>query len=95
MDLCVQPVHKITRGQPKCSGKACADVVQVAIGYRLLVGSRDGAVKASNARSLPLTSAALPVSTPAEARDRSLQADLMEQVLRLAPEATVGLVKQL
>lgn len=95
VDLCVQPVHKITRGESKCSGEACADVVQVAVGYRLLMGGRDGSVKASNARTLPLTAAALPVSTPAEARERSLRADLMEQVIRLAPEATVGLVKQL
>lgn len=94
VDYCVQPVYRMWKGEPRCSGNACADVAEVQLGYRIRVGDGQGQVKASSGLATRMTASALPTAATAETRDAAFQADLIDQVLTLGPGAAAGLAKE-
>ncbi len=92
--LCVQPAYKIGARELKCDERTCTDSVSVKVGFRLRTGGAAGAVKSSFALDTRMTTSALPRGSALETRDACLRADLLDEVLKLAPAAAAGLVKE-
>ncbi len=91
---CVDPAYRVDVTRLICSGESCAEIAQVAVGFRLYEGSPAGALRLKRGMSTTLTSVPLPPNTPSEVRSAALAADLVEQVVQLAPLAGAQMLDQ-
>ncbi len=93
-DYCVQAAYKITLLPPECSGETCTDLADVAFGFRIRKGAGGGEVLARPALQARLKVRALPAGSADAVRKAALAADLVDQVLKLAPGAAGALSQQ-
>jgi hypothetical protein len=94
VDYCIQPVYRISTGEPKCSGKTCSETATVKLSYRVRPPGGGGEVKASVGMESKMTASALPTAASAESKAIALQADLVDEILKVAPAAAAGLAEK-
>jgi hypothetical protein len=93
-DYCVQPAYKVSLLEPVCTETTCAAVASLRLGYRARSGSAEGEVKASSGMETRMTAAALLKNSAPGVTAAALEADLLDEVLKLAPPAAAGLAKE-
>jgi hypothetical protein len=93
-EYCVQAAYKVTLLPPECSGDTCTDLADVAFGFRIRKGTGGGEVLARPALSTRLKVRALPAGSSEAVRKAALAADLLDQILKLAPGAAGALSQQ-
>ncbi|MEO9195886.1 MAG: hypothetical protein ABI445_19710, partial [Polyangia bacterium] len=90
VQLCVEPVQRmeLVSSSPECSDdEVCSDRVQVRVGLRLHEGSTaEAPIRARPGLQTTVRGRALRQGTSDEARSTALDADLMEQVLKLGAQ---------
>ncbi len=91
VDFCVQAVHRIDPKEPDCDRKVCADVTSLKLTFRLREGGPSGEVKARRGAETTLRGTGLPPGTGAAARSEALAADVLDQILKVAPAAAGAL----
>lgn len=94
VELCVQAAYKVDLLEPECGAGTCADVVTLAMGYRVRRGGAGGDVLARTGLSTRLKARALPSDSSREVRGAALTADVISQVLELAPAAAGAMSRE-
>ena len=84
IDLCVQPVYRIDLAAPSCSDAGCAAVASVRLTYRLREGA-GGEIRVKRGIETQMKATALPLATTTESKESSLESDLVDETLQLAP----------
>lgn len=93
-DLCVEPVYRIDPLPESCSGAFCADVATVRLTYRIRTGGPQGEIKVKRGLETKMRATALPRESDAEARAGVLRLDLVDEVLKLAPQIATGFAQE-
>ena len=93
-DYCVEPVYRIDMADPLCASDACADTLMVRLTYRIRFGDAAGEIKVRQGLEAKMTTAYVPKATPAFAKKSVLQADLLDEILKLDSGIVQGLNKE-
>jgi hypothetical protein len=93
VDYCVQPVYRVVPQPAKCSDTACAEVATLRLAYRVR-GKVPDAKPVLAGREAAMTGTTLPRAASAVARTEALRADLVDEVIRLAPQAAGALAQE-
>lgn len=91
VDFCVQPIYQIAPQRSKCTDTACADVAQVQLGFRLRRHGPTGEVAAESGLEAMMTATTLLRSASTQARAAALRADLLDEIIKLGPQAARAL----
>lgn len=94
IDLCVEPVYRIDPLPQSCSGGFCTEVARVRLTYRIRQGGAAGEVKAKRGLETTMRATALPTASSAAQRALARHLDLVDEVLKLAPQIASGFAKQ-
>lgn len=94
IDLCVEPVYRIDQLPQSCSGEFCAEVAKVRLTYRIRQGGAAGEVMAKRGLETTMRATALPAASSAAQRTLALHLDLIDEVLKLAPQIASSFAMQ-
>ncbi len=94
IDYCVQAAYRVVPQPAKCTEGACADVSVLRLGYRVRRPGADGKVLAQAGMESTMTGTTLPDATSGGARAAALEADLLDEVVKVALVAATQLGDQ-
>jgi hypothetical protein len=78
----------------KCTPSACAEVSRIQLGYRLRRKSLAGETAAVTGLEVTMTATTLPRTAGVAARSAALYGDLVDEILKVGPQAAAGLADE-
>lgn len=94
IEYCIHLAYRIDTVAQRCSDKGCAQGANFKLTFRVREGGPEGAIKLRKISETRITGSVLPPETPEPVRRISLQMDLLEPLLQLAPAVAKQVAQQ-
>jgi hypothetical protein len=93
LDYCVEPVYRIDPASKKCEedNTSCQETLKVRVTYRVKQANE---IKARSGLEVSMTASAIPQGVPDAVRLKSLESDLVDEVLKLSKTVVKEISKQ-